>query len=210
VSKKTAAKKASKNGSRRSFYVFTALTGALTMTGALLVALSPQPLRPDSATSLSAVEGADPMGAVYATKAPIALGRWKYIYVHHSRSAFGSAAQEAMSPVGTTDHFVITNGNGAGDGEVQITPLWAGQQSGGSPTGTGTIDPACISICVVGDFDQSLPTTSQHHRLTQLINSLQGQLRLPTHCVIMLDQPGTVASVGRHFPVSDFRSQLLR
>ena len=209
MSKKTS-KKASKQQSRRTFYVFTGLTSALTLTGALLVMISPQPLRPDAPTSLAAVEGSDdPLAAVYTPKTPISLGRWKYIYVHHSRSASGSAASLAHTPAGLTDHFVIGNGNGTPDGDIQITPLWANQSPAASPTGTGSIDPNCISICLVGDFDQALPTTSQHHRLTQLVNSLQTQLRLPAHCVIMLDQPGTPASVGHHFPTSDFRSQML-
>lgn len=209
-SKKASKKTSSTERSRRTFYVFTGLTSALTLTGALLVAISPQPLRPDGSTALAAVEGPDPLAAVYDTPSPVAIGRWKYIYVHHSRSSSGSAASIARtSPAGTTDHFVITNGDGAPDGEVQITPLWSNQQSATSPTGTGSIDPACISICVVGDFDHTLPTTTQQHRLTQLINSLQGQLRLPTRSLIMLDQPSTPASVGRHFPTADFRSQLL-
>ena len=210
-SKKTVTKTAPKSQqSRRTFYVFTGLTGALTLTGALLVAISPQPLRPDGSTALAAVEGADPLAAVYSTPTPVSIGRWKYIYVHHSRTPSGSAATLAQSPVGTADHFVITNGNGGRDGEVQITPLWADQKPAVSPTGTGTIDPDCISICLVGDFDQSLPTAAQQHRLTQLIDSLQGQLRLASHCVIMLEQPTTPASVGRHFPTADFRSQILR
>ena len=195
----------------RNFYVFTALAGALTMTGALLVALSPQPLRPDgSAAMAAAVEGADSINTVYSTPSQVTPGRWKYVYVHHSRSTVGSAQALALSPTGTTDHFVITNGNGGADGDLQLTPLWSDQRPATSPTGSGTIDPACISVCLIGDFDQAAPTPAQHHRLTQLINSLQSQLHLSAHCVIMLDQPATQASVGRHFPTGDFRTQLLR
>lgn len=210
---KKAAKKSSPSKaaakSRRTFYVFTGLTGALTLTGALLVALSPQPLRPDGSTALAAFEGPDPLAAVYTTPTPVSIGRWKYIYVHHSRTTVGSAATLARSANGTTDHFVITNGNGGADGDVQITSLWSKQESAASPTGAGSIDPACISVCLVGDFDRALPTAGQQHRLAQLINSLQAQLRLSTHCVIMLDQPGSPAAVGRHFPTSDFSSQIL-
>lgn len=204
MSKKSAKK------TRRNFYVFTSLTGALTLTGGLLVMMAPDPLRPDAAATLAAVEGPDPMAAVYGTRVPVAIGRWKYIYVRHSRSASGSAATLARStPAGLGDHFVIGNGNGCGDGEIQFGPRWT-EQAPASPVGTGgSIDPSCISICLVGDFDHSAPTPSQLYRLTQLINSLQGQLRMAGRCLILLDQPMSPAGVGRHFPKSDFRGQLL-
>jgi hypothetical protein len=195
--KKPAGKKQSSSiqqKNARKFYVFTALTGALTMTGALLLAISPQPLRPDA--SLSAVEGPDAFASIYSTPSPVTAGRWKYVYVHHSRSL--------TPPAVTTDHFILT------DEGLQPTSLWLNQSPATPPTGNGSIDPTCISICVVGDFDRSLPTPTQQHRLSRLIDSLQSKLRLPTRSVIMLDQPNTPASVGKHFPAADFRSQLLQ
>ncbi|HZZ44950.1 MAG TPA: N-acetylmuramoyl-L-alanine amidase [Tepidisphaeraceae bacterium] len=197
MSKKKATKKQEK--SRRGFYVFTTLAAALTMTGGLLVAISPQPLRPEGGVSLSAtVEGEiDPLAGVSGTTL---AGRWQYVYVHHSMSAYAPARGE-----GATDHFIVD-----ANGRVEKTALWNLQRPASSPTGNGSIDPGCISICVVGDFDQAPPTAGQHHRVVQLIDSLQSQFHMSNHCVIMLDQPGSMGSIGKQFPKADFRSQLLQ
>ncbi len=178
----------------RKFYVFTALAGALTVTGAFLAVISPKPLRPETAMAASDVPEAYP--AITTTSAPVVPGRWKYVYVHHSRSL--------TAPAAVTDHFVLS------DEGLQATALWTNQRQALSPTGNGSVDPACVSVCVVGDFDRSLPTPVQQHRLTRLVDTLQSTLRMPTRCLIMLDQPESVGSVGKHFPTGDFRSYLMR
>lgn len=190
--KKTARKSTKPQATRRNFYVFTSLASALTLTGTLLLVLSPQPLRPDMPSTLSAI-GTSPDTLTPVNPAP---GRWQYIYVHQSRSN--------TPPAPTTDHFLITPAG------IQTTALWASQVSALPPTPGSSIDPSCISICLVGDFDSAAPAPAQHHHLAQLINSLQNQLHLPSRCLIMLDQPDSSASIGKLFPVTDFHSQLLR
>ena len=157
-----------------------------------MLAISPQPLRPDA--SRAAVEV--PVRAILETAGSVTPGRWKYVYVHHSRSL--------PPPATTTDHFILT------DDGLQATELWTKQQAAGSPTGSGSVDPGCVSVCVVGDFDRSLPTPTLQRRLARLIDSLQSNLRMSSRCLIMLDQPNSPAGVGRHFPTADFRSQLLQ
>ena len=107
------------------------------------------------------------------------------------------------------DHFVIGNGHGCQDGEIQIGPRWNHQQPAAAPPGVDHIEPTCISICIVGDFDHSMPTPIQFRRLTELVMTLQSQFRIGADKVILLSDTPTPSSVGRYFPVTAFREQIL-
>ena len=194
-----------KRASNRKFIVFTTLMGTLTLTSALLLILAPAPLTPDVATSLFAVDTPTSFDPIFASQSPTAPQRWKYIYVHQSHTADGSAAT-----AGRSDHFVIGNGDGSLDGEIQITRLWTRQNSILTPpTGVRQIDAACISICLIGDFDKTSPTATQQHRLIQLVSALQSRLRIPASQVWLIDQSNTPAGVGQWFPTAAFRDQIL-
>jgi hypothetical protein len=188
-----------------------ALAGALTLTTALLLALAPAPLAPGAATSLFAVDTPDSLEAIFNTKVPAQVERWKYIYIHHSATPGGDALSLGKSTAGGVgDHFVIGNGDGCADGEVQVGQRWNNQQPALPPAGASTIDPACISICLVGDFDHTVPTPVQMHRLTQLVNTLQARFGVSGENVLMAAQPGSAAGIGRYFPVTALRTQLLK
>src|SRR5215207_7761844 len=163
---------------QRKIVVFTTLLGVLSLTSALLMALEPAPIAPDAASSLFAVDEPRSMDAIFETKTPVPANRWKYIYVHHSRTPAGNALTLGERTNGIGDHFVIGNGDGCVDGEIQVSQRWNQQLAALPPAGASTIDPACISICVVGDFDSTVPTPTQIRRLTQLVNALQGQLHV--------------------------------
>lgn len=195
----------------RKLIVFSTLLGVLSVTSALLLALAPAPLAPDAANTLFAVDQPSSMDAVFVTKAPIAAGRWKYIYIHHSQTPTGDAFTlgQANGPAGSGDHFVIGNGNGCADGEIQLTQRWNNQQVALPPTGADKIDPGCISISVVGDLDQTVPTRTQIRRLTELVAALQSQLHIGGNEVLLIDSPHSAAGIGRYFPRGAFREQLL-
>ena len=195
--------------SNRRIFVFLSLVSVLTLTSALLLALAPAPLRPDSTASLFALDTPEAMDAVFATKVTPQSGKWKYIYVHHAAAPTGNAASLSDGPGGLADHFVIGNGEGAIDGEIQIGPRWNQQISANPPVGATQIDPKCISICLVGDFDHATPTATQLRRLTQLVNALQGRFDIPAGQVLLLNQAGSPAGMGRYFPATAFREQLL-
>jgi hypothetical protein len=214
--------------SQRKVVVFSTLLGVLSMTCALLMALEPAPVAPDAASSLFAIDDQPrSMDAVFETQTPIAAGRWKYVYIHHSRTTSGNAitlasdgdaatataaAAAAAANTGVGDHFVIGNGDGCTDGEIQLTQRWNRQLAATPPAGASNVEPAwsqSISICVVGDFDSHVPTPTQLRRLTQLVNSLQGTLHIDRSRVLLIDSPKTAAGAGRYFPISAFRGQLL-
>lgn len=202
---------------RRNVVVFTGLVGMLTLTSAVLMALAPAPLSPGAASSLFAVEDSSSLDAIYQTKTPVLTptgeavsGRWQSIYIHHSRTLSGDALTVGeQSPVlGVSDHFVVGNGEGAGDGEIQVGQRWNRQIPAAPPLIGSTIEPTCISICIVGDFDQSVPTPTQLKRLAQLVSTLQSRLGISRDAVLVMSDQRTSAGIGRFFPMSAFKEQL--
>jgi hypothetical protein len=181
----------------------------LTLTSALLLALAPAPLAGDSTTSLFALSAPDSMDVIFQTKKPTEPGRWKYVFIHHSRTQAGNALSLDSTGQGPSDHFVIGNGEGAVDGEIQVSQRWDAQESAAPPPGATTIDPDCISICLVGDFDRAMPTPTQLRRLNQLVNSLQLRLQIPASQVSLVSQTRSGAGIGRYFPAAAFREQLI-
>src|SRR4051812_6847548 len=113
------------------------------------MALAPAPLTPDATNSLFAIDAPNSMDVIFQTRISSAHTAWKYIYVHHSRSATGNATTIAETNGTLGDHFVIGNGDGAVDGELQIGQRWNEQQSAAAPTRNTKIDAHCISICVI-------------------------------------------------------------
>jgi hypothetical protein len=193
---------------QRRIIVLTSLVSVLTLTSALLLALAPAPLSPDATNRLFAIETPQTMDVIFQTDTPMRTGRWKYIYVHHSTTTAGNALSLAQGSAGVPDHFVIGNGDGSVDGEVQIGPRWNAQIAAGVPSGASSVNPDCISICLIGNFDRGVPTPTQLARLEQLVGALQGRLRIGANDVFM-DQSGSAAGVGRYFPQTAFREQLL-
>jgi hypothetical protein len=189
--------------------VFLSLVGLLSFTSVLLLALSPDPLSPAAPASLFALDAPQSMDEVFRLPTPVEAGRWKYIFVHHSRSLAGSMATVAAPGGLPSDHFVIGNGNGAIDGEIQLTQRWAGQMAAAPSEGLDRIGADCISICLVGDFDRAAPTPTQTLRLTQLVGALQRHLQISAGRVVLLEGNGSPAGAGRFFPASAFRTQLL-
>ena len=99
-------------------------------------------------------------------------------------------------------------------------PVWGASQQGrvaaaivqsitAPPQGASQMDPDCISICLVGDFDTSKPTPTQQRRLAQLVGTLQSKLRIPASEVQVYDLADSAAGIGHSFPVADFRNQIL-
>lgn len=93
-------------------------------------------------------------------------GRWKYIVVHHSATARGNAKSFAAAHErrgmenGLAYHFVIGNGHGSKDGQIEVGNRWSEQLLGGHLADDELNDHA-IGICFVGDFNKTTPTRKQ-------------------------------------------------
>jgi hypothetical protein len=203
--RKTAGRKVDPD-SRRKVVVASSLFGVLALTSALLLALEPGQLRPEKPGLLAAVEPA------LETNVPVSLGRWRYIYIHQSGAPSGNATTLSAGPEGLGDHFVIGNGEGSIDGKIEVGHRWSDQLAPLPPAGANSIDPNCISVCLVGDFHQSLPTPTQMQKLAQLVTTLQAKYHISSQNVLMVNEQGgnRAVEIGRYFPVSAFRSQLLK
>jgi hypothetical protein len=186
--------------SRRNVLVVAGLLSSLTLTSILLLVLAPSPLLPEP-RSLLVLESNPTLDEIFETQTPIQPRRWESIFIHHSKTRRADAA--AMG-----DHFLITGPADASDGEIRIDPRWNHQQAASPPAAAGT-GANCITICIVGDFDQSAPTTTQIRRVQQLVQTLQRRLRIPARNVIAYDRPNSPAGLGRQFPAGRLRDSLL-
>jgi hypothetical protein len=195
--------------SKRKVVVLTSLVALLSLASALLLALAPPPLVAEGYNSLSASDHGPFLDEIFKTAVAARPERWKFIYVHQSATTAGNASTLARAGSGVCDHFIIGNGNGCEDGELEVSPRWNNQQSPAAPLGVDHIEPTCISICIVGDFDHSMPTPVQLRRLTQLVSTLQSQFRIGADKVILLSDTASPSSVGRYFPITAFRDQIL-
>lgn len=180
--------------------------GILTVTSAVLRALAPAPLMGDGGASLMALENS--LDKVLQTE-PSPPGRWKYIYIHHTQTAAGNAIALGRQHGGLGDHFVLGNGRGSIDGQIEIAERWIRQLPAAPPPGAADISPSCISITVVGDFDKALPTPIQMERLGQLVATLQARYRISSDNVLVMDQKNSITGIGQYFPTTAFRDKLL-
>jgi hypothetical protein len=195
--------------SQRRVVFFAALLAVMTATSALLLALAPAPLAPGATSSLWAVGTPDSLDSIFQTTPALEPGRWKYVFVHQSLTDSGDAGTLGESAGGLPDHFVIGNGKGCGDGEVQVAQRWHRQKSAGRVEGLKSIDSACISVCVIGDFNRARPTRNQVVHLSQLVAALQERCGIPAGNVQVLEGDASPAGVGKQFPASALREALL-
>jgi hypothetical protein len=197
---------------RRSFLVLSSLVAVLTLTSVLLRAMQGAPLTPDAASGALIGPGASgsPLAVIFNTAVPAHPTHWKSIYIHHTRTTGGNAATLAVGDQGCGDHFVIGNGDGSGDGQIQFTERWNLQQAADPAPGYTQVEQTCVSIGLVGDFDRTAPTPVQLKRLEQLVHTLQEHFRIPASQVWVFEQPASPAGVGRYFPAGAFQGQLLR
>jgi len=109
----------------------------------------------------------------------------KWLVVHHSATPSGNVETFRRYHVderGYDDvayHYVICNGNGGPDGEVQQgRPL---EKVGAHAYGANA---QSVGICLVGDFMKSRPTAKQWQSLIDLCQSLMVELNIPASNVI--------------------------
>ncbi len=124
---------------------------------------------------------------------------WRHIVVHHSATPGGNAEQfdhyhrtvRGWDELGY--HFVITNGQGAPDGQVQVGSRWKVQKWGAHTGGTpdNEYNEYGIGICLVGDFSSSMPTQAQLDSLVELLDYLAARYGISKHNIIgHRDAPG--------------------
>ncbi|MBV8780617.1 MAG: N-acetylmuramoyl-L-alanine amidase, partial [Phycisphaerae bacterium] len=100
-------------------------------------------------------------------------------------------------------HFVIGNGSGSGDGQVEVGPRWPIQKHGAhAKTPDNRYNDYGIGICLVGNFMETNPTPAQMHSLAKLVAFLEERYRIPSDSVIRhkdtkpTDCPGVNLNIG--------------
>jgi hypothetical protein len=148
--------------------VLAALLISMTIGAFVLMALGNNP--PSGGPfSLSTYYRLDSVDRAIQSRAGQAPRRWNVIEIYFSGAKRGSFQQ----PAGAVDlscHFLICNGTGGGDGEIQASESWQNQWSlRASRTWQGSAK--TIRICLVGD-GVAAPTDSQMKRLEMLLEVL--------------------------------------
>jgi hypothetical protein len=145
----------------------------------------------------------------------VRLGRaWSHIVIHHSASETGSADSFHKYHLskgweGLGYHFVIGNGSGSRDGEVEVGYRWK-QQQRGAHAGNLEYNEHGIGICLVGDFESGHPTQRQLASLRALVRFLESKCNIATASVIGHDDvPGKKTRCpGAHLSMDSFRRSL--
>ncbi len=94
---------------------------------------------------------------------------WRYIVLHHSASSGGNYDEidrehrKLLGFDGCGYHFIIGNGNGSGDGQIEVAQRWNHQKQGVHCRNARShdVDEYGIGICLIGDLDQQPPTPRQ-------------------------------------------------
>lgn len=141
---------------------------------------------------------------------------WKYIVIHHSASDSGSAAifdkhhrEDNHWGNGLGYHFVIGNGRGAGDGQIEIGNRWI-KQIDGAHAGVHEYNHFGVGICLVGNFDTTNPTAKQMASLITLAKYLQGRCRIPSEKIVLHRSVRETECPGRNFPYHKLLAEIAR
>jgi len=109
---------------------------------------------------------------------------WQYIVLHHSATVCGNAESfdEHHRSQGSDElayHFVIGNGEGSGDGKIEVGSRWQSQKHG-AHAGKEPFNMHGIGICLVGDFENGgLVTDAQFDALLKLCAHLVREHNIP-------------------------------
>jgi len=159
----------------REVKVLAAFLTSLTAGVIILIALGNDP--PSAgAFCLSGYYSLEPVEKAIFSGPSQSLGRWDRIVIYYSGTKAGNIEQLASlsglaDPEDINCHFVICNGLGGDDGQIQPTEKWERQWSsipGRSRNGSGQT----IRICIIADGKTTLPTDFQIKRAEALVEGL--------------------------------------
>ncbi len=125
----------------------------------------------------------DPIQQAIDSRVTQAPGRWESVEIYFSGTKAGNVAQLAsLSGLTNSDdincHFVICNGLGGSDGQIQTTEKWQKQWSV-IPDHTWYGSSRTIRVCLVADGRSVRPTNAQIKRTEALIESLAMKFNVP-------------------------------
>lgn len=144
--------------------------------------------------------------------------QWTAIVIHHSGTTNGNVAifdewhRQGNHWEGVGYDFVIGNGTDSADGQVEVTFRWRKQQTGAHcKTPDNWANESAVGICLVGNFNETVPTSRQMQSLLELVRFLQNRYGIPKSRIYgHKDTPGARATdcPGRNFPMAKLKSML--
>ncbi len=221
---------------RRRFTVWASFVGGMTAVAGILLAGDRGAPSVHAAVNVT-IEGLSPVSdssLILPRDAKPIAGQWQAIVIHHSATPAGDSItlnrqHTASGLSGLGYHFVIGNGQGLGDGLVEVGYRWNRQlagahvagatatesQNGLDRTSLSTADADqynrhSIGICMIGNGNRREFTDRQMHELITLVRALQEQFRIPGSAVYLHSDLSKVTSPGKFFPTAEFEAQIRR
>lgn len=155
--------------------VLVALLFSMTAGAVVLMALGNNP--PSAGPfCLSSYYRLDPIKQTVVSRACQSPDRWNCIEIYYSDTKASNTGQLASlrglaSPEDLNCHFVICNGLGGGDGQIQSTQKWQKQWSI-LPGRTWHGSSQTIRVCISADGSSIYPTDCQARRAEALVEGL--------------------------------------
>lgn len=154
--------------------------------------------------------------AIPAWKPDVPPRDWKYIVLHHTATDSGDVASIHEAHLKNKDkggkpwlgigyHFVIGNGNGMDDGEVQPTFRWR-EQLHGAHAGVGDYNQHGIGIVLIGNFEKHAPSPGQMLAVKQLVATLAADYGVSSDRVLGHGDVKATECPGKHFPLNEVRA----
>lgn len=172
----------------------------------------PEPLTPDPVSPDSPV---DPITKDDPWKPETSPRDWKYIVLHHTASDQGDVQSIHESHLKNKDrsgrpwlgigyHFVVGNGRGMQDGEIEGTFRWK-QQLQGAHAGVAEYNQQGIGIVLVGNFEETAPTAQQVRAVKRLVRRLSRDYEIGSDHIIGHADVKATQCPGTHFPLAEIR-----
>ncbi|MDH5680205.1 MAG: N-acetylmuramoyl-L-alanine amidase [Spirochaetota bacterium] len=143
--------------------------------------------------------------------------QWRYIIIHHSSHDWGSAARydsyhlKKYKNGGLLYHYVIGNGKGSADGQVESSERWLNQEPGGHVhESADEYNKWGIGICLVGDFEKHPPSKKQMKKLVALTRLLMARYKIPPENILTHKGVNATHCPGKHFPYKWFAETIGR
>lgn len=176
---------------------------------------SPAPAPTVPAPLIPEVSPVTPITRDNPWKPDAALRDWKYIVLHHTASNSGDVQSIHESHLKNKDkngnpwlgigyHFVIGNGTGMGDGDIEPTFRWK-QQMQGAHAGVADYNQHGIGIVLVGNFEDEPPSPAQVASVKRLVRVLSREHDIGTSQIIGHGDVKPTECPGTHFPLTEIR-----
>ena len=147
-------------------------------------------------------------------KPAVPLREWKHIVIHHTASESGNVEtinadhltrkdKNGVHWKGIGYHFLIGNGSGMGDGEIEPTFRWR-QQMQGAHADNLEYNQHGIGVCLVGNFENHRPSSAQLVAVKRLVGVLKSEYHIQGDQVVgHRDVKKATECPGKLFPLSE-------